>query len=435
MSLPALAAAPVAGGQEELVRLFAILAVMLLAGKLSSEAFDRLGQPPVLGELLAGALLGVGALGLIPTDPADPLTPVLRALAEIGVVVLLFEIGLETELRQLLRVGPAATAVATVGVVLPFVGTFAYWISPLAPAGFNVAPVSTTAVFLGAAATATSVGITARVLSDLKIFRSTEAQLILGAAVLDDVLGLVLLGLVATLAAGSSVGPADAGRALAVALGFLGLAIGIGSLGAPRIFGWIDRMRVRGVLLVSAFGFALLVAALADAVGSAMIIGAFAAGIILSGTHQQAAIETSLKPVADIFTPIFFLSVGAHLDLRTLNVLSPQAWPVLGVGVLITIVATLGKLAAGWAVPWRTFNRSAVGLGMVPRGEVGLIFANLGLAQGVLSAKLFSSLMLMVMATTFLGPPLLKWSVRRRGTTPPEPRAGEAAWHPPETPQ
>ncbi len=432
MVLGALTAAPAPAGPEELVRLFIILAVMLFAGKLSSEAFDRLGQPAVLGELLAGALLGVGALGVIPTDPADPLSPVLRVLAEIGVVILLFEIGLETELRQLLRVGPAATAVALAGVALPFVATFFYWISPLAAGAFNLAPPSTTAVFLGAAVTATSVGITARVLADLHILRSTEAQLILGAAVLDDVLGLVLLGLVATLAAGASVGAGDVAKALGVALGFLGLAIGAGMLVVPRIFGRIDRMRVRGVLLVSAFGFALLVAALAQLAGSAMIIGAFAAGIILSGTSQRAAIEASMKPVADIFTPVFFLSVGAHLDLRTLNLFSPAAWPVLGVGAMITVIAALGKLASGWAVPWRPFNRVAVGLGMMPRGEVGLIFANLGLSQGVLSAQLFSALTLMVIATTFLAPPLLKWSIRRRGVAPAEPAAGEPAWHPPE---
>lgn len=422
-------AAPAAAGPDELVRLLVVLAIMLAAGKFSGELFDRIGQPAVLGELLAGALLGGSALGIIPTSPEDPLYGVLHVLAEIGVIVLLFEIGLETDLKQLLRVGPGAASVAVVGVALPFAAGFLYWVSPISVADFNTVSPSTTAIFLGAALTATSVGITARVLTDLKIFRTTEARMILGAAVLDDVLGLVLLGLVATLAAGGSVGIFEVGRALGVALGFLAAAVGLGLLFAPRIFATIDRMRVRGVLLVSAFAFVLAVSALAQVAGSAMIIGAFAAGIILSGTNQFDAIESQMKPVADIFTPIFFLGIGAQLDLGLLNPLSSANWPVLLVGGVVTLIAALGKVAAGWAVPWRSFNRLAVGLGMMPRGEVGLIFANVGLSQGVLSRQLFGAIMIMVIATTFLAPPLLKWSVRRRGVTESEEEAAPL-WHP-----
>ncbi|MBI2536715.1 MAG: cation:proton antiporter [Gemmatimonadetes bacterium] len=290
-------AAPAAAGPDEVVRLFIVLAIMLAAGKFSGELFDRIGQPAVLGELLAGAVLGGSALGIIPSSPDDPLYGVLHVLAEIGVIVLLFEIGLETDLKQLLRVGPGAASVALVGVALPFAAGFLYWISPVSVADFNVTSASTTAIFLGAALTATSVGITARVLTDLKIFRTTEAQMILGAAVLDDVLGLVLLGLVATLAAGGSVGVVEVGRALGIALGFLAVALGLGLLMAPRVFATIDRMRVRGVLLVSAFAFVLIVSALAQVAGSAMIIGAFAAGIILSGTNQFDAIESQMAPL------------------------------------------------------------------------------------------------------------------------------------------
>lgn len=419
-----------ASGPDDLVRLFVVLAIILAAGKFSGELFDRIGQPPVLGELLAGALLGGSALGIIPTGPDDPLYGILHVLAEIGVVILLFEIGLETNLKQLLRVGPAAASVALVGVALPFAAGFLYWVSPLGVSAFNAAPASTTAVFLGAALTATSVGITARVLTDLKIFRSTEAQTILGAAVLDDVLGLVLLGLVARLAAGGSVGVAQVGSALGVALGFLALALGLGLLIAPRVFATIDRMKVRGVLLVSAFAFVLMVAALAQVAGSAMIIGAFAAGIILSGTNQIAAIESQMKPVADIFAPLFFLSIGAQLDLGVLNVLVAENRPVLVVGGVVTLIAALGKIAAGWAAPWLSFNRLAVGLGMMPRGEVGLIFADLGLSEGVLSRQLFGAIMIMVVATTFLAPPLLKWSVRRGGVTA-APERTAPLWHPP----
>ncbi len=420
--------APAGAGPDELVRLLFLLAIMLLAGKFSGELFDRLGQPAVLGELLAGAVLGGSALGIIPSGPDDPLYTVIRVLAEIGVIVLLFEIGLETNLKQLLRVGPAAASVAVVGVVLPFVAGLLYWLSPLSAGAFNRASASTTAFFLGAALTATSVGITARVLRDLRITGTKEAQLILGAAVLDDILGLVLLGLVATLLAGDSITMAGAGRALGAALGFLAVAIGLGLRIAPHVFATIDRMRVRGVLLVSAFAFVLLVSALAQVAGSALIIGAFAAGIILSGTRQFDAIETQMKPVADIFTPIFFLSIGAQLDLSLFNVFSPTTWPVLAVGGIVTVIAALGKVAAGWAAPWLGFNRAAVGFGMMPRGEVGLIFADVGLSEGVLSRELFGAIMIMVIATTFLAPPLLKWSVRGRGITVPD-EPGTPLWH------
>lgn len=418
-------------GDRDLVRLFAVLALMLVAGKLSGELFGRIGQPAVLGELLAGAVLGIGGLNLIPTSPEDPLTAILQVLAEIGVVILLFEIGLETDLRALFRVGGSATGVAFAGVSIPFALGFLYWVSPLGNRDFDLVAPSTTGIFVGAALTATSVGITARVLTDLNALGSVEARLIIGAAVIDDVIGLVLLGLVSALAAGTSVGLLDVSRALGVALGFLVAAIGLGLLVAPRIFSLIDRMRMRGTLLVSAFGLTLLLAAAADLAGSALIIGAFAAGIVLSGTNQFDTIEEQIKPVADIFTPIFFLNVGAHLDLGVLNPMTPHNREVLALGALVTAIAAGGKIASGWAVPWIKFNRPAVGLGMTPRGEVGLIFANIGLTSGVLSQELFSVIMIMVIATTFLAPPLLKLSFRRWGitreaeTVEPAPQAAE----------
>jgi len=407
-----------AAGPHDLVRLFLLLATMLLVAKIAGEVADRLGQPAVLGELVAGAVLGVGALGIIPTGPADPLHDVIRALAEIGVVLLLFEIGLATDLRQFLRIGLGAGAIALLGIILPFTLGLLLWAVPTGLITSDPAPPAAVGIFLGAALTATSVGVTARVLTDDGHLATREAQLILAAAVLDDVLGLVLLGLVTTLAAGGTIGPLQVGRALGAALGFLVLAVGVGLLLVPRIFRLVGRMRVRGVLLASAFAFALLVSALAQLAGSAMIIGAFAAGIILSGTEQYGTIETRLKPVADVFTPIFFLAVGAQLDLGVFNPFAHDNRPVLAAGLLVTLVAVLGKFAAGWAAPWLSFNRAAVGAGMLPRGEVGLIFANLGLENGVLSQELFSAIILMVMGTTFLAPPLLKWFIGRGGVTP-----------------
>ena len=394
----------------DVVRFFAVLAVMLLAAKIVGEAFERLRQPAVLGELVAGILLGAGLLKVIPTAAADPLTPVFQLLAEIGVVVLLFEIGLETDLKALLRAGGDATAVATVGVVVPFALGFAYWRTTSDPAS--------TAVFVGATLTATSVGITARVLRDLGALHSLEARLILGAAVIDDVMGLVILGVVSALAAGAAFSVGGALRTLAVAVGFLVAALWVGLRFAPRIFAVVERLRVRGVLVVAAFAFLLLLCALADRAGSALIIGAFAAGLILSETNQFALIAERIKPVADIFTPIFFLSIGAAVDLRLWNPFVAANHPTLVIAVVLLVIALLGKLASGWAAPWRRYNRVAVGVGMAPRGEVGLIFAQIGLAAGVLSNRVFSAILFVVIATTLVTPPLLKWALRR-GTAPP----------------
>jgi Kef-type K+ transport system membrane component KefB len=409
------AAAP--SGETDIVRFLFVLAVMLIAGKFSGEIFERFGQPAVLGELIAGALLGASALGVIPTSPDDSLTEVVKILAEIGVLILLFEIGIETDLKQMFRTGPAAIAVAIVGVLIPFGLGFAYWLSPLVRPEFNITGRWTTAIFVGATLTATSVGITARVLTDMKVMHSLEAKLIIGAAVFDDIIGLVLLGLVSALAAGATVSVMGVGRSLAVAIGFLVLAVAVGMAVAPKLFELVDRMRSRGVLLVTAFAFTLIIAGLADRAGSAMIIGAFAAGLILARTNQFDTIEHQIKPVADVFTPIFFLSIGAQMDLRLLNPFVPGNLEVLGLALALLVIAVIGKVVAGLGVPWQRFNRLAVGLGMMPRGEVGLIFANIGLAAGVLSTRLFSAVVLVVMATTIMAPIFLKWSFTQWGTT------------------
>jgi Kef-type K+ transport system membrane component KefB len=368
----------------------------------------------VLGELIAGILLGKSLLGVIPIDPADPLTTVVRHVAEVGVAILLFEIGLETDVRAMARVGGAAGAVAVVGVLLPLGLGVAYWLSPVNPWAEAVGAVGkgATALFVGAALTATSVGITARVLSDLKRMNTVEAKLILGAAVIDDVLGLVLLGTVSGIAAGVAVSLLGVARSLAVAIGFLVVAVAVGLTAAPRLFDLIQRMRARGVLPIMGLATALGVAALAYGAGSAMIIGAFAAGIILAGTKQRAIIEQGIRPVTDIFAPVFFLSIGAAVDVRAF-----AEAPVLIVGGSLFVIAMAGKLAAGWAPFWLRCNNAAVGIGMAPRGEVGLIFATIGLATGVLSRQLFTAILLMVMATTFVAPPLLKWAFARGGST------------------
>lgn len=387
--------------------LFLVLSAMLIAAKLLGELAERIGQPAVLGELIAGVLLGGSVLGVVPTEGSA--AEVVHFFAELGVVLLLFEIGLETDLREMFRVGTASLSVAMVGVALPFVLGFAYWAYIPHAASGGSTDLTTAAIFVGATLTATSVGITARVLSDLHRMNTVEAKIIIGAAVIDDVLGLVILSVVSGLAAGTSMPPLDILRVFAVAIGFLVVAVMVGRFAMPRLFDQIVRMRVRYVLLVSAFAFALVLSALASLAGSALIIGAFAAGIILSGTNQFDTIEREVRPVASIFTPIFFVSVGASVNLGLLNPAREGATGVLGVAAAVTGLAIVGKLAAGWAAPWVRFRRIVVGVGMIPRGEVGLIFADIGRRAGVLNEAVFGVVLLMVMATTFVAPPALKF--------------------------
>jgi Kef-type K+ transport system membrane component KefB len=379
---------------------------MLVAAKLLGELAERIGQPAVLGELIAGVILGGSVLGIVPTEGAAG--EVVHVFAELGVVLLLFEIGLETDLREMFRVGPASLSVASVGVVLPFVLGFLYWAYVPHAAGAGGTDLTTAAIFVGATLTATSVGITARVLSDLNQMSSQEARIIIGAAVIDDVLGLVILTVVSGLASGATLAPAGIVRIFAVAVGFLVVAVLAGRFLAPKLFDLVVRMRVRYVLLVFTIAFALGLAALAAFAGSALIIGAFAAGLILSGTNQFDTMEREVRPVASIFAPIFFVSVGASINLGLLNPTRPGAAGLLGVAAMLTLLAIVGKLAAGWAAPWLRFRRLVVGVGMVPRGEVGLIFADIGRRAGVLNEAVFGAILLMVMATTFVAPPALK---------------------------
>jgi Kef-type K+ transport system membrane component KefB len=386
--------------------LFLVLAAMLIAAKLLGELAERFGQPAVLGELIAGVILGSSVLGIVPVEGTG--AEIIHVFAELGVVLLLFEIGLETDLKEMFRVGTASLSVAAVGVILPFLLGFAYWAYlPHAASGGNT-DLTMAAIFVGATLTATSVGITARVLSDLGQMNSEEAKIIIGAAIIDDVLGLVILTVVSGMAAGASVEALGILRVLAVAVGFLVIAVLVGRFAAPRLFDLVMRMRVRYVLLVFAMAFVLALSATAALVGSALIMGAFAAGLILSGTNQFDTIEHEVRPVASIFAPIFFVSVGASVNLGLLNPAREGAGGILGIAAILTLLAIIGKLAAGWAAPWVKFRRLVVGVGMIPRGEVGLIFADIGRRAGVLNDAVFGAVLLMIMVTTFVAPPGLK---------------------------
>jgi len=396
------------------------LACILVAAKVFGELAERIGQPAVLGELLAGVVLGSSALGVIPAT--GPTASILTILAELGVLVLLLEIGLETDLREMRKVGASAVSVAAVGVVVPFLAGYLYWAN--VPHGMGEAgTLPTAAIFIGAALTATSVGITARVLSDLSNLGSMEGRIIIGAAVIDDVLGLVILTVVSGIAAGGSVSPFSVARILAVAVGFLVVAIAIGGWVTPKLFHAIARMKVAYAVPIIALALAFALAALADVAGSALIMGAFAAGIILARTDQYHAIEERVRPVGALLTPIFFVSVGSSLDVHLLNPARPGGGFLLLVALGLTVLAILGKVAAGYAAPWAKFRRLAVGVGMVPRGEVGLIFADVGRRSGLLTDDVFSVVLLMVMGTTFVAPPLLKLLFRGR---PADPQPGPA---------
>ena len=386
--LPLIFAAPAAGGMS-IAELLLTLVAVFVATKLVGEAAQRIGQPAVLGELIAGVILGGSVLGLL-----DPTDPVIHVLAEIGVMVLLFEIGLHTDLRALIRVGKVATLVGFVGLTLPFAGGYlvATWLGQP----------SIVALVCGAALTATSIGISARVLSDLGRLETPEGQVVLGAAVLDDVVGLIILSVVAGIVGGEGISAFGIAKTTGIAIGFVVVALLVGGLVAPPVFRLVERIKTAGALGLIALAFAFAMAALASMAGSALIIGAFAAGLVLHNTPQRHDIERSTTSIGHFFVPIFFAAVGASVELKAFG--DPDA---LMVGSALIVVGVGGKVLAGFAPFWFKGSKLLVGVAMVPRGEVGLIFAQMGLASGAIGADIFGALMLMVLVTTFITPPLL----------------------------
>lgn len=372
-----------------------MLVVMLAVAKLGGFLALRLGQPAVLGELVGGVLAGPSVLGWV-----DPHQQALQMLAELGVLILLFAIGLETDLTQLLRVGGTSMTVAVVGVFLPFVLGYVACLS----LGLS----DLRSIMAAATLTATSVGITARVLSDLGYLRSEEGQIILGAALIDDVLGLLLLTIIEEIAEGQGVSLTVILLAAGRAIGFLVAATLVGRLVIPHLFLLARRLEVPGTDTVFAMVLALSMAWLADRSGSAMIIGAFAAGLLLGGLPQVHEVERGIAGIGHFLVPIFFVSVGASVDLAALNPAQPSSRFALVAGGVLIVVGIVGKLLAGYAPFWFRGNRTIVGVGMIPRGEVGLIFARIGLASHVFDAGLFGAVTLMVMVTTLVVPPCLK---------------------------
>jgi Kef-type K+ transport system membrane component KefB len=393
------------------------LAVILVAAKLAGHAAARLGQPAVLGELAAGVALGSLDLVGVTWFGGIAQEPTIQVLASLGVILLLFEVGLESTVRDMLKVGLPSLAVAILGVIAPFVLGWGV--------GWLLLPDKSVYVhaFLGAMLTATSVGVTARVLQDLGKSQSREARIILGAAVIDDVLGLIILavvgGLIAAVDAGGSLSYGEIGAILGKAVAFLFGALVIGSYLSPRVFGVASRLHGRGVLLTTALVFCFLLAYGASSIGLAAIVGAYAAGLILEDVHfrsfttRHGELEDLIRPITTLLVPVFFVVTGMRVDLAAFARLD-----VLGLAAALTAAAIVGKQLCALGAFGGSLNRLAVGVGMIPRGEVGLIFANIGLGltiggQPVVDAGIFSAIVIMVMVTTMATPPALKWSFSR----------------------
>ena len=373
-----------------------MLVMVLVTAKLFGALAQRLGQPAVLGELIAGVVLGMSVAGVV-----NPKNETLHLLAELGVIILLFEIGLETDLRKLIQVGGAATTVAVVGVVLPF--ALGYGLCVLLGLDGLVPVVA------GATLTATSVGITARVLADLNRLQEPESQIILGAAVIDDVVGLIILAVVTGLTQGQEVTTLGVLQTTGIAFGFLIGTLLVGRFVVPPVIQFLSKVDLPGTPTILALVLAFSLAWLAAGAGSAVIIGAFAAGLLLRDTPQAHAMEKGVAHLGHFFVPIFFISVGAAVDVKVLNPFDPANSWSLFIGLVLIVAAVVGKFLAGYAPFWFKGKKHVIGIGMIPRGEVGLIFAQMGLSKNVLSPAQFSALTLMVMVTTFMAPPLLKW--------------------------
>ena len=436
--LPASAEASGGTGSASSVALtFFWIVVILVVAKLASLV-ERFGQPSVLGELLAGVVLG--NLALVGLNTFEPIktNEIIRFLSELGVVILLFQVGLETNIQEMRRVGVRAFLVATVGVVLPFF-LGATIVGPQLLPGLS----SNAYLFLGATLTATSVGITARVFRDLGKLQTPEAQIVLGAAVIDDVLGLIILAVVSAIVTVGTASVLTIAEITLKAVVFLGAAIVLGKVLAPRIGHFFSRINTSsGTKFTLAIGFGLVTAFLAERIGLAPIVGAFAAGLVLDPVHfrlfenhklideinqlldeaepelktrvakvikhhADRHVQDLVEPLGYFLVPIFFVLTGMDVRLETLFNL-----PILLVAIGITVAAFVGKVAAGLVAG--PVNKAIVGFGMIPRGEVGLIFAATGKALGVVNDEIFSMIVIVVLLSTFLSPPILTFLLKRQ---------------------
>ncbi|TXT23522.1 MAG: sodium/hydrogen exchanger [Gallionellaceae bacterium] len=403
----------------ELHQFFLFLAITLISARVFSETAARFGIPSVIGELLAGLLIGPSLLGWVAPDTT------MKLLAEIGIILLLFEVGMDTDLSRLARSGSKPIVVAVLGFSLPF--ALGYGVSA-SVFGLD----SFTSLFIGGTLTATSIGITVRVLDDLGKRHSDEAQIVIGAAVLDDILGVMALAFMYQFTVERQVSVHALGEVGLYILVFMLLAPLVAKLASIVIEHFEHHAATPGLLLTMALSLILLFSWLAHAVGAPEIMGGFAAGLAFSQHFgfrlwmgKRAAIEfkpspklahrleEQVRPLIHTFSPLFFVMVGVSLNLKAVDWGSAFIWEL---AALLLLVAFLGKFAAGFSIREPHRNQIAIGLSMVPRGEVGLIFAQLGFSQGILSGELYAALLIVIALTTMAPPFLLKWFYGKKGS-------------------
>lgn len=367
------------------------LLVTLVAAKLTAEIFERLRQPAVVGEILAGIIIGPSMLRLVVPSP------LIEALAELGVIFLLFSVGLETKPSAIFGVGKRAALVATLGVIVPFIGG---WALMRAWGGGDI-----NALFLGTAMVATSVGITARVLSLMNLLDTPVSRIILGAAVIDDILGLLVLAVVSSVAAGE-IKMLELGLTAFAAIAFTAFVAFVGAPALNRLTPWLARLRIEHSLFIASLIICLGLSAAAAKIGIAAIIGAFLAGMALAEAIEGAHdVHEQTRGVTEFFVPFFLVNIGLQLDLSVFNNAR-----VIAFALLVTLLALLTKLvgcgAGAWGMGWRRIAQ--IGVGMAPRGEVGIVVALIGLQLGVIGQEVYGVVLFMSVATTLIAPPLLK---------------------------
>ncbi|MAG91362.1 hypothetical protein CMO83_01670 [Candidatus Woesearchaeota archaeon] len=369
--------------------------IIIILAKIAGWLFHKFKQSAVLGELLVGLILGPSLINLVHPETADIFT----FLAELGVILLLFEVGLESNIYKLLKVGVASTLVATVGMVFPFLLGYLYYTF--------LGSSTIIALFIGATLTATSIGITMRIFAEKKKIDSNEGKIILGAAVIDDIIGLIILSVLVGIVEFGKVSLFNIGKISLFSIIFLAGSIFIGIKFAPFLLKVTKKLNIKRTYAITAIIFAFGLAYIANRIGLATIVGAFAAGLILETREDKDHIREKIKPLADVFVPIFFVHAGMLMDVRTLfdvKIIAPIA--------ILFVIAIIGKIVSGWAAIGVKAKKLVIGLGMMPRGEVGIIFATVGLTSGVIDSGLYALLIVVIMLTTFIAPPLLSWAMR-----------------------
>lgn len=393
------------------------IAAILLAARICGEIALRLKVPPIIGELCAGIILGPSLFGWITPNE------VLNFLAEIGIILLLFEVGLETDLERLVKAGPKSVVVALAGFVMPFVlgASCSYWLFELS---------LMVSLFIGGTLTATSIGITIRVLSDLGRHRELEGQIVLGAAVIDDLLGVFLLAVLYEFTVSGSVTVANTGQIMLYVGAFFVLAPVVAKILSPLFKRYHDYSDLPGMIPIVLVSFVLVFASLAHSVGAPHLLGGFVAGIALSrrfflpfgaalhfDPEFTQRVHDQMRPIIQLFTPIFFVVVGLSLDFSAIDWSSSFIWVF---SILMGAIAIIGKLLGPWLIKVSVPMRIAIGMAMVPRGEVGLVFAELGRATGVFDAAVYAGIVLVIAYTTLASPFWIKKYYERYGGRLPE---------------